>query len=63
VRPEERGEDVVERDGRTVAVWERGRMVSLIREGRFRRRRLTLRFREAGTRVYSFSFTTACVAS
>jgi thiol-disulfide isomerase/thioredoxin len=63
VRPEERGQDVVEKDGRTVAVWERGRMVRLIREGRFRRRRLTLRFREAGTRVYSFSFTTACVES
>jgi thiol-disulfide isomerase/thioredoxin len=61
VRPEERGEDVIEREGRTVAAWESGRMVRLVGGGRFRRRRLTLRFRQAGVRVYAFSFTTSCV--
>jgi thiol-disulfide isomerase/thioredoxin len=60
VRPEERGEDVIERDGRTVAVWETGRMVRLVGGGIFRRRRLTLRFPQAGVRVYAFSFTSAC---
>jgi hypothetical protein len=60
VRPEERGEDVTERDGRTVVVWERGRMVRLVGGGVFRRRRLTLRFPEPGVRVYAFSFSTAC---
>lgn len=60
VRPEERGEDVTERDGRTVARWEGGRMVRLVSGGIFRRRRLTLRFPREGTRVYSFSFTTSC---
>jgi len=63
VRPDERGEDVIERDGRTVAIWERGRMVRLVGGGTFRRRRLTLRFPRAGTRVYTFSFTTSCVES
>ena len=41
----ERGADVVERDGRTFAVWERARMVRLIDSPRFRRRHLVLRFR------------------
>jgi thiol-disulfide isomerase/thioredoxin len=56
----ERGADVVERDGRTVAVWDRGRMVRLIGGGTFRRRRLTLRFLAPGIRIYAFSFT-SCV--
>jgi hypothetical protein len=56
----ERGADVVERDGRTVAVWDRGRMVRLIGGGTFRRRRLTLRFLSPGIRIYAFSFT-SCV--
>ena len=60
VRPEERGDDLIERDGRTVAVWERGRMVRLVGGGIFRHRRLTLRFPQAGVRVYAFSFTTSC---
>lgn len=60
VRPEERGEDVVEKDGRTFAVWERGRMVRLVAGGLFLQRRLTLRFPEPGVRVYAFSFSTAC---
>jgi thiol-disulfide isomerase/thioredoxin len=62
VAPAERGEDVIERDGRTVAVWERGRMVRLVGGGVFRSRRLTLRFLSSGTRLYAFSFTSACVA-
>jgi thiol-disulfide isomerase/thioredoxin len=62
VRPEERGEDVIERDGRTVAVWATGRMVRLVGGGTFRRRRLTLRFPQAGVQVYAFSFTTSCAA-
>jgi hypothetical protein len=57
---EERGEDVIERDGRTVVVWEIGRMVRLVGGGTFRRRRLTLRFPQPGVRVYAFSFTTSC---
>lgn len=62
VPEEERGEDVVERDGRTFAVWERPRMVRLIGGGQFRRRRLTLRFLRAGTRLYTFSFTSCVMA-
>lgn len=61
VRLEERGEDVTERDGRTVAAWDRGQMVRLVSGGSFRRRRLALRFPQAGVRVYAFSFTTSCV--
>jgi len=57
----ERGADLKERNGRTVAVWERGRMVRLIGGGAFRHRRLTLRFESAGIRLYAFSFTSACV--
>ncbi|HYU31527.1 MAG TPA: redoxin domain-containing protein [Thermoanaerobaculia bacterium] len=60
VRPDERGEDLAERGYRTVAVWEHGRMVRLVAGGTFRRRRLTLRFPQAGVRVYAFSFTTVC---
>jgi thiol-disulfide isomerase/thioredoxin len=56
----ERGADVVERGGRTFAVWDRGRMVRLIGGGEFRRRRLTLRFSTSGSRLYAFSFT-SCV--
>lgn len=58
VSPEERGADVVEKDGRTFAVWERARMVRLIDSGVFRRRRLALRFPRVGTRAYAFSFAT-----
>ena len=58
----ERGADVQERNGRTFAVWGRPRMVNLIGGGELRRRRLTLRFSAAGTRLYSFSFT-SCVAA
>ena len=56
----ERGADVVERDGRTFAVWERGRLVRLVDSAEFRRRRLVLRFPRAGVRAYAFSFST-CV--
>lgn len=57
----ERGADVVERDGRTFAVWERGRLVRLVDSAGFRRRRLVLRFPQAGVRAYAFSFST-CVS-
>jgi thiol-disulfide isomerase/thioredoxin len=60
VAADERGADVVERGGRTFAVWERGRMVRLIDSDAFRRRRLALRFPNVGTRAYVFSFST-CV--
>jgi thiol-disulfide isomerase/thioredoxin len=60
VPPEERGADVVERDGRTFAVWDRSRMVSLLGPTEFRRRHVRLRFLTPGTRAYTFSFTT-CV--
>lgn len=60
VAGDERGADVVERNGRTFAVWERPRMVRLVDSARFRRRRLTLRFPE-GIRAYAFSFST-CAA-
>jgi thiol-disulfide isomerase/thioredoxin len=61
VAPEERGADVVEREGRTYAVWERGRMVRLIDSAVFRRRRLALRFPKPGARAYAFSFGTCGV--
>jgi thiol-disulfide isomerase/thioredoxin len=61
VAPEERGADVIERDGRTFAVWERARMVRLIDSDVFRRRSLALRFPREGTRAYAFSFAT-CLA-
>jgi thiol-disulfide isomerase/thioredoxin len=54
----ERGADVVERDGRTFAVWDRPRMVRLVDSEVFRRRRLTLRFLSPGVRAYAFSFST-----
>lgn len=57
----ERGADVIERDGRTFAVWERSRMVRLIDSPRFRRRHLVLRFLKAGVRAYAFSFSTCAV--
>lgn len=60
VREEERGADVVGRDGRTLAVWERARMVYLVGGGDFRQRRINLRFPRPGVRVYTFSFT-SCV--
>jgi len=62
VAREERGADVVEREGRTFAVWERPRMVRLVDSELFRRRRLALRFLQPGTRAYAFSFST-CVTS
>lgn len=61
VPPDERGVDVVERDGQTFAVWERGRMVRLIDSNVFRQRRLVLRFSQVGTRAYAFSFGTCVV--
>jgi thiol-disulfide isomerase/thioredoxin len=60
VPPDERGADVVERDARTFATWERGRMVRLVDSNRFGRRRLVLRFARPGIRAYAFSFGT-CV--
>jgi len=60
VPAEERGEDVVEGEGRTYAVWERGRRVGLIAGGRFRTRHLRLRFPVPGVRIYALSFT-SCV--
>jgi thiol-disulfide isomerase/thioredoxin len=63
VPPEERGPDLIERDGRTLAVWERPRMVSLLGlpgSTEFRRRRVRLVFLTPGSRAYTFSFTT-CV--
>jgi thiol-disulfide isomerase/thioredoxin len=61
VAAEERGADVVEREGRTFAVWERARMVRLVDSAVFRRRTLALRFPRAGTRAYAFSFATCAV--
>lgn len=57
----ERGADVIDRGGRTFAVWERSRMVRLIDSPRFRRRLLVLRFQRAGVRAYAFSFSTCAV--
>jgi hypothetical protein len=56
----ERGADVVERHGRTFAVWERARMVRLVDSPVFRRRHLVLRFAQPGVRAYAFSFSTTC---
>ena len=61
VAVEERGADVVERQGRTFAAWERPRMVRLIDSQRFRRRRLVLRFPQPGARAYAFSFSTCAL--
>lgn len=60
VPPHERGEDVVERGGRTVAVLDRPRMLRLVRGDDFRRRGLALRF-PAGVRAYVFSFESCVV--
>jgi thiol-disulfide isomerase/thioredoxin len=57
VAADEWGADVVERGGRTVALWERPRLVHLIESPRFRSRRLELRF-PPGIRAYAFSFST-----
>ncbi len=56
-----RGADLIAEDGRTVARWERPRLVRLIGAGRFGEHRLRLRFPAPGVRVYAFSFT-SCVA-
>ncbi len=56
----DRAADVIERDGRTFAVWERSRMLWLLDSPEFRSRRLVLRFRTPGTRAHSLTFTT-CV--
>ncbi len=61
VAASERGTDVVERQGRTFAVWERPRMVRLVDSPRFRRRRLVLRFPQPGIRAYAFSFSTCAL--
>ncbi|MFL6233689.1 MAG: redoxin domain-containing protein [Thermoanaerobaculia bacterium] len=61
VAVEERGADLVERGGRTFAVWERARMVRLIDSSVFQRRRLALRFPRVGTRAYAFSFETCAL--
>jgi thiol-disulfide isomerase/thioredoxin len=58
---EERGADIVERDGRTFAVWERARMVRLVESQRFRRRDLVLRFPQPGVRAFAFSFATCAL--
>lgn len=60
IPPSERGEDVEERDGRTVAVWDRPRLLRLVKASDFRRRHLVLRFGRVGGRAYAFSFET-CV--
>jgi thiol-disulfide isomerase/thioredoxin len=57
----ERGADVIERQGRTFAAWERARLVRLVASDTFRRRRLVLRFPRAGVRAYAFSFETCTV--
>ena len=57
----ERGADVIERDGRTLACWERLRLVRLVDSPLFRRRHLVLRFPQAGVRAYAFSFSTCVV--
>ncbi|HYX24899.1 MAG TPA: redoxin domain-containing protein [Thermoanaerobaculia bacterium] len=58
----ERGADVVERAGRTFAVWERPRLVRLVDSPVFRRRHLVLRF-PPGVRAYAFSFSTCAIPS
>jgi thiol-disulfide isomerase/thioredoxin len=57
----ERGAEVVERDGRTFAVWGRPRMIRLVDAPGFRRRRVTLRFPRPGVRAYAVSFSSSCV--
>jgi len=62
VPPDERGPDSAVQGGRTFAVWREPRLVHLLAGGPFRSRRLLLRFPNAGTRCYTLSFTTSCVA-
>ncbi|HEX4966165.1 MAG TPA: redoxin domain-containing protein [Thermoanaerobaculia bacterium] len=57
----ERGADVIERNGHTLARWERPRLVRLVDSPVFRRRHLVLRFPAAGVRGYAFSFSTCVV--
>lgn len=59
VPPELRGEDLAERGGRTVAAWDRPRMLRLLAGPRFGRRHLLVRA-APGVRLYTFTFTTAC---
>lgn len=61
VPEDERGADVVARDGRTFAVWESARMVRLVDSPVFRQRHLVLRFPRPGVRAYAFSFSTCAV--
>ena len=56
VAPAERGADLAERDGRTVAAWDRPRLLRLVDSGTFRRRLVTLRFPRPGSRAYAVSF-------
>jgi hypothetical protein len=56
----ERGAEVVEREGRTFAVWDRPRLVRLVDSSEFRRLHLRLRFPRPGLRAYAFSFGTVC---
>ncbi|MFY9820659.1 MAG: redoxin domain-containing protein [Thermoanaerobaculia bacterium] len=56
----ERGADVVEREGRTFAAWERASLVRLVDSPVFRQRHLVLRFPRPGARAYAFSFSTCC---
>ena len=44
-----------------LSLWFIYSMVRLVGGGVFRSRRLTLRFRSSGIRLYAFSFTSACV--
>jgi thiol-disulfide isomerase/thioredoxin len=60
VPPELRGEDLVERGGRTVALWDRPRMLRLLAGAPFARRRLLVRAAAPGVRLYTFTFT-SCV--
>lgn len=57
VPPELRGSDLVEREGKTFAVWERPRMVRLLDSPQVMPYRLTLRVPTAEARIYSFTFT------
>ncbi len=61
VPAELRGEDLVERGGRTFAVWDRPRMIRLLAGPAFARRRLLVRAAAPGVRLYTFTFT-SCVA-
>lgn len=63
VAPAERGADLAEHDGRTVARWDRPRLLRLVDSGTFRRRLVTLRFRSPGARAYAVSFGSCVVPS